>query len=99
MAIAPRALDVGYQPRNSPSDPARDTASARVLAVSFKKMCLTCDFTVSGEISRARAMRLLQRPWLIIATISRCRAVSVSLARQLGCAGRPYPDRASRRES
>ena len=39
---------------NSPSDKARNTASVRVLTASFKKICLTCDFTVSGEISRLR---------------------------------------------
>ena len=52
----------------------------------FKKICLTCDFTVSGEISRVRAMRLLEQPWLIIARTSRSRAVSGSLTRLLGCA-------------
>jgi hypothetical protein len=41
---------------NSSSDTARNTASVRVLTASFKKMRLTCDFTVSGEISRVRAM-------------------------------------------
>jgi hypothetical protein len=46
----------------NPRDPARDTASARVLTASFEKMRLTCDFTVSGEISKVRAMRLLAKP-------------------------------------
>lgn len=41
-----------FRPYNSPSDPARDTASVRVLTASFRKMRLTCDFTVSGEILR-----------------------------------------------
>jgi hypothetical protein len=40
----------GFRPYNSPSDPARDTASVRVPTPSFRKMRLTCDFTVSGEI-------------------------------------------------
>ena len=61
-----------------PSTAARTTASVRVLTASFKKTCLTCDFTVSGEISRARAMCLLEEPWLIIARTSRSRTVSVS---------------------
>jgi hypothetical protein len=47
---------------NSPSDPARDTASVRVLTASFIKIRLTCDFTVSGEIFRVRALRLLEKP-------------------------------------
>src|SRR5271157_1916341 len=72
---------------NNPRDPARNTASVRVLTASFEKMRLTCDFTVSGEISRVRAMRLLAKPWLIIARTSRSRAVSVSLTRLLGCSG------------
>jgi hypothetical protein len=38
------------------NNPARDTASARVLTPSFKKMRLTCDFTVSGEISGSSDM-------------------------------------------
>jgi hypothetical protein len=46
----------------NPSDPARDTASARVLTASFEKMRLTCDFTVSGEMSKVRAMRLFAKP-------------------------------------
>src|SRR5689334_2971665 len=45
---------------SSPSDTARDTASLRAVTSSFEKMCLTCDLTVSGEISRVRAMRLLE---------------------------------------
>jgi hypothetical protein len=93
------AVGVGSPYGKSPSDPARDTACARVLTSSFKKICLACDFTVSGEISRARAMRLLERPWLIIVRISRSLAVNVSLTRQLDCAERPYPERASRPES
>jgi hypothetical protein len=72
---------------SNPRDPARDTASVRVLTASFEKMRLTYDFTVSGEISRVRAMRLLAKPWLIIASTSRSRAVSVSLTRLLGCSG------------
>src|SRR6185369_7095463 len=71
----------------NPRDPARDTASVRVLTASFEKMRLTCDFTVSGEISRVRAMRLLVKPWLIIARTLRSRAVSLSLTRLLGCSG------------
>jgi hypothetical protein len=47
---------------------------------------------------RSRAMRLLERPWLIIARISRSRAVSVSQTRQLDCAERPYAERASHPE-
>jgi len=58
-------------------------------------MCLTCDFTVSGEISKARAMRLLERPRLINARISYSRAVSASLTRQLDSAKRPYSERTS----
>jgi len=46
----------------NPRDPARDTASVRVLTTSFEKMRLTCDFTVSGEISKVRAMRLFAKP-------------------------------------
>ena len=71
---------------NNPSDTARSTASLRALTASFKKIRLTWDFTVSGEISRARAMCLLERPWLIIARISLSRAVSVLLTRLLSCA-------------
>src|SRR5262249_426575 len=93
-----RVLDVGYQTRNSPSDPASNTASARVVTGRFKKMWLTCDFRVCGEISKARAMRLLERPLLIIARISRSRAVSASLTRQLDSAERPYSERTSRPE-
>jgi hypothetical protein len=66
-----------------PSEPARDTASERVVTASFRKMRLTCDFTVSGEILRVRAMRLLGKPWLIFTRISRSRAVRVSLTRLL----------------
>ena len=33
-----------------------------LLTASFEKMRLTCDVTVSGEISRVRAMRLLAKP-------------------------------------
>src|SRR5262249_12595775 len=62
-------------------------------------MCLTCDFTVSGEISRARAMRLLERPLLIIARTSRSRAVSASLTRQLDSAEPLYSERTSRPEN
>ena len=75
------SFGVGSAPRSSPSDPARNTASARVPTASFKKILLTCDFTVSGEISRARAARLLESPLPIIARISRSRAVSGSPAR------------------
>ena len=52
----------GVEHYNSSSDTARNTASIRVPTSSFKKICLTCDFTVSGEISRVRAMRLLEQP-------------------------------------
>src|SRR5260370_28140352 len=72
--------------RNSASDPARNAAAPRVLTASFEKIRLTCDFTVSGEMLRARAVRLLERPWLIIARTSRSRAVSASLARLRSCA-------------
>ena len=34
----------------SSSDTARNTASVRVPTSSFKKICLTCVLTVSGEI-------------------------------------------------
>src|ERR1700760_5021481 len=71
----------------NPRDPARDTASVRVLAASFEKMRLTCDFTVSGEISRVRAMRLFAKPWLINARTSRSRAVRVSLTWLPRCSG------------
>jgi len=71
------------KPHSKPSDPARDTASVRELAASFEKIRLTCDFTVSGEIWRVRAIRLLEKPWLIIARMSRSRAVSVLPARLL----------------
>jgi hypothetical protein len=47
---------------SNPRDPARDTASVRELTASFEKIRLTCDFTVSGEISKVRAMRLLAKP-------------------------------------
>jgi hypothetical protein len=40
----------------------------RELAASFEKIRLICDFTVSGEIWRVRAIRLLEKPWLIIGT-------------------------------
>jgi hypothetical protein len=46
----------------NPREAARDTASMRVLTASFEKMRLTCDFTVSGEISKVRAMCLLAKP-------------------------------------
>jgi hypothetical protein len=91
--------DILHHHHNSPSDKARNTASVRVLAVSFKKMRLTCDFTVSGEISRARAMCLLEKPWLIIAITSYSRAVSVSVTRLLGCAEGQLASRASHQES
>jgi hypothetical protein len=74
-ALAPHGLDQGFQirilPRSWRINPARTTASVRVLTPSFKKIRLTCDFTVSGEISRPRAMRLLEKPWLIIARTTR----------------------------
>src|SRR4029078_7499897 len=75
---------------NSLSDIARNTASVRVPTSSLKKICLPCDFTVSGEISRVRATRLLEQPWLIIARTSRSRTVSGSLTRLLGRAA-PSP--------
>ena len=53
---------VAPERHSNPRDPARNTASVRVLTASFEKMRLTCDFTVSGEISRIRAMRLLAKP-------------------------------------
>jgi hypothetical protein len=83
------SLGVCSLPRSSPSDPARNTASARVLTTSFKKILLTCDFTVSGEISRARAARLLESPLPIIVRISRSREVSTSPARLLGWEEQP----------
>src|SRR3954447_9663505 len=83
---------------NSPRDPARDTASVRVLTASFEKMRLTCDFTVSGEMFRVRATCLLERPWLIMTRMSRSRAESVSLTRPLGC-NEPPASRNSQRES
>ena len=66
---------------NIPSDPARETASVREPTASFEKIRLTCDFTVSGEISTVRAMRLFEKPWLIMPRMSRSRAVSRSLTR------------------
>jgi len=87
------------QHHNSSSDTDRNTASVRVLTPNLKKMCLTCDFTVSGEISRARAMRLLERPWLIIARTSRSRAVSLSLPRLLSWAEWSPAERACHRDS
>ena len=84
---------------NSSSDTARNTASVRVLTASFKRIRLTCDFTVSGEISRVRAMRLLEQPWLIIARTSRSRAVSLSLPRLLSCAEWSPAERACHRDS
>jgi hypothetical protein len=75
------------------------TASVRVLTASFKKIRLTCDFTVSGEISSPRAMRLLEQPWLIIARTSRSRAVSVSLTWLLGGAEWSPAERACHRDS
>ena len=86
-------------PHSSPSDPARDTASVRELAASFEKIRLTCDFTVSGEIWRVRAIRLLEKPWLIIARMSRSRAVSVLPARLLDGADGSAAGADSRRES
>src|SRR6266849_577628 len=77
------------EPHSSPSDPARDTASVRELAASFEKIRLTCDFTVSGEIWRVRAIRLLEKPWLIVARISLSRSVSVLPARLLESADGP----------
>src|SRR5215510_635664 len=62
-------------------------------------MRLTCDFTVSGEISKARAMCLLERPLLIIARISRSRTVSASLTRQLDSAERLDSGRTSHPEN
>src|SRR5262249_21001740 len=62
-------------------------------------MCLTCDFTVSGEVSQARAMCLLERPLLIIARISRSRAVSASLKGQLESAERTHSGRTSQPEN
>jgi hypothetical protein len=50
------------QRHSNPRDPARDTASVLVLTASFEKMRLTCDFTVSGEISNVRATRLFAKP-------------------------------------
>ena len=47
----------GSQNHKDPSTAARMTASVRVLTASLRKIRLTCDFTVSGEISRVRAMR------------------------------------------
>lgn len=88
-----------FQHHNSPSDKARDTASVRVLAASFKKMRLMCVFTVSGEISRARAMCLLEKPWLIIASTSHSRAVSISVTPLPGCAEAPLASWASNQES
>src|SRR6266851_7963685 len=67
----------GYSSR---SDTARDTASLRVATSSFEKMCLTCDLTVSGEISRLRAIRLLEWPWPIMERTPRSRAVIASLS-------------------
>jgi hypothetical protein len=92
------SFGVGSQLRSSPSDPARNTASVRVLTASFKKILLTCDFTVSGEILRARAIRLLERPLPIIVRTPRSRAVSASPARLLGCA-EPPPALGATRES
>ena len=43
----------GSERHSNPRELARNTASVRVLAASFEKIRLTCDFTVSGEISRA----------------------------------------------
>jgi hypothetical protein len=74
---------------SSPSDAARYTASVRVLTASFRKIRLTCVFTVSGDISRVQAMCLLEKPWLIMARTSHSRAVSVSPTRLLDCAERP----------
>jgi hypothetical protein len=47
---------------SNPRDPARNATSVRVLTTRFEKMRLTCDFTVSSEISRIRAMSLLAKP-------------------------------------
>jgi hypothetical protein len=92
------SFGVGSQLRSSPSDPARNTASARVLTVSFRKIFLAWDFTVSGEILRARATCLLESPLPIIVRISRSRAVSGSPARLPGWAERP-PALGATRES
>jgi hypothetical protein len=58
----PVALRVFPERHINPRDPARNTASVRVPTASFEKIRLTCDFTVSGEISKPRAMRLLAKP-------------------------------------
>ena len=68
---------MGIMDHSSLSDLARNTASVRVLTASFKKICLTCDFTVSGETARARATALFVEPWPIITRISRSRSVKL----------------------
>ena len=49
---------------------ARATACARVLAASFMKMFLACDYTVSGAIPSDLAMRLFDIPCAIIRRIA-----------------------------
>jgi hypothetical protein len=103
-SVTSDAMGFPSEHHKSPSSAARTTASVRVLTANFRKMRLTCDFTVSGEIARARAMRLLEQPWLIIASTSHSRAVGVAPAWLLGPAswvshhdGRlPAKDRRSR---
>jgi hypothetical protein len=84
-----RARPREYRPTVMTSSSARNAASVRVLTANFKKMCLTCDFTVSGEIPRAWAICLLEEPRLISARTSDSRSVTVSLMSLPGSADRP----------
>ena len=86
----------------SPSDPARDTAAVLVLTASFEKMRLTCDFTVSGEISRVRAMPLLESFFFSRAGPAPRRELAISSEKRLTggagnrpCLGSSVPRRAS----
>src|SRR5260370_1852588 len=57
---------------------ARETACARFSTPSFTKICLTCDFTVSGAMARVWAISLLERPLVINLSISPSRFLSNS---------------------
>jgi hypothetical protein len=66
----------------SPKLWARATACARFSEPSLMKMCLTCDFTVSGVMASERAISLLDRPWAMSLRIAASRPPSQQYARQ-----------------
>src|SRR3981189_3901398 len=55
---------------------ARDTACARLSTPSLVKTLLRCDFTVSGPISRLRAISLLENPSAISVRMSVSRGLN-----------------------